>query len=103
MPVYSATKAAIHAFSMALRFQLARVRIKVVEAVPPALDTELNADGRVKRGGFKANLGPEPFAKAVLKGLADEVPEIGFGMTEQTIKASRAELDGAFLGMNKRM
>ena len=53
MPVYSATKAAMHAFSMALRHQLKRVGIQVIEIVPPAVDTELNPEGRARRGNFR--------------------------------------------------
>src|SRR5271157_170682 len=39
MPVYSATKAGVHAFSMSLRHQLMKIGIKVFEVVPPAVDT----------------------------------------------------------------
>jgi len=53
MPVYSATKAGLHAFSMALRHQLLKSGIKVFEVVPPAVDTELNPEGRAKRGILK--------------------------------------------------
>ena len=56
MPVYSATKAGLHAFSMALRHQLLKLGIRVFEVVPPAVDTELNPEGRAKRGNFKADL-----------------------------------------------
>ena len=49
MPVYSASKAGLHAFYMALRHQLKNQRIKVFEVVPPVVDTELNAEGRAKR------------------------------------------------------
>ena len=45
MPVYSATKAGIHAFSMAFRFQLSAVGIKVFEVVPPAIDSEPGRPG----------------------------------------------------------
>lgn len=103
MPVYCATKAGMHAFSMALRHQLARVGIKVFEVVPPAVDTELNPEGRAKRGGFKANLAPETFVAAVMKGLESDTFEIGYGMTEGMLKASRADLEKAFVQMNSRM
>ncbi len=40
-PSYSATKAAIHSFTQALRVQLADTPIQVLELVPPAVQTEL--------------------------------------------------------------
>ena len=102
MPVYSATKAGLHAFSMALRHQLLKIGIKVFEVVPPAVDTELNPEGRAKRGSFKANLSAEEFVASVMKDLKNDVFEIGYGMTEGSIKASRAELDKSFQQMNSR-
>jgi uncharacterized oxidoreductase len=102
MPVYSATKAGLHAFSMALRHQLSKLGIKVFEVVPPAVDTELNPEGRAKRGNFKAGVTPEEFVAGVMKGFKNDVFEIGFGMTEGFIKASRAELDRSFQQMNSR-
>lgn len=103
MPVYSATKAGLHAFSMALRLQLSTVGIKVFEIVPPTVNTELNPSGRAKRGNFKANLSPKEFVSAVMKGLENDVFEIGFGMTAGLIHASRADLDRSFQQMNSRM
>ena len=102
MPVYSATKAGLHAFSMALRHQLLKLGIRVFEVVPPAVDTELNPEGRANRGSFKANLSPEEFVASVMKGFKNDVFEIGYGMTEGSIKASRAELDKSFQQMNSR-
>jgi uncharacterized oxidoreductase len=102
MPVYSATKAGMHAFSLALRQQLAKTGIKVFEVVPPAVDTELNAEGRAKRGNFKADLKPVELAASLMKGFKSDVFEIGYGMTEGFIKASRADLDRSFQQMNSR-
>ena len=102
MPVYCATKAGMHAFSLALRHQLAKTGIKVFEVVPPAVDTELNPEGRARRGNFRADLKPEEFVRPVMKALENDVFEIGYGMTEGLIKASRADLDKSFLQMNSR-
>lgn len=102
MPVYSATKAGMHAFSMALRQQLLKLGINVFEVVPPAVDTELNPEGRSKRGNFKVDLKPKEFVAAVMKGFKNDVFEIGYGMTEGFIIASRAELDKSFQQMNSR-
>ena len=40
-PVYSATKAAIHSFTLSLRFQLKNTNIAVFEVAPPVIDTPL--------------------------------------------------------------
>jgi uncharacterized oxidoreductase len=102
MPVYSATKAGLHAFSLALRHQLSKIGIQVFEVVPPAVDTELNPEGRAQRGNFRANLTPEEFTAAVMKGLEADVPEIGYGMSASMLQASRADLDRSFQQMNSR-
>lgn len=102
MPVYSATKAGLHAFSMALRHQLSKLGIKVFEVVPPAVDTELNTEGRTRRGNFKADLKPEEFTAAVMRGLEANMLEIGYGMSAGMLKASRADLDERFQQMNSR-
>lgn len=102
MPVYSASKAGLHAFSMALRLQVLPLGIKVYEVVPPAVDTELNPQGRAKRGHFRANLTAKDFVAAVMTGLANDVSEIGYGMTDGFLKASRADLDKSFQQMNSR-
>lgn len=49
-PVYSATKAAIHAYSLSLRQQL-QGQVEVIELVPPAVQTELTP-GQATREGY---------------------------------------------------
>jgi uncharacterized oxidoreductase len=102
MPVYSATKAGLHAFSMALRHQLAKIGITVVEVIPPAIDTELNPAGRAQRGDYRAGVTPEEFVDAVMAALEKDMVEIGFGMTAGLLTASRADLDQRFQQMNSR-
>jgi uncharacterized oxidoreductase len=102
MPVYSATKAWPHAFTMALRHQVLKLGIKVFEVVPPAVDTELNPEGRAQRGHFKAGVTPEQFTAAVMEGLERDAFEIGYGMSAGMLQASRANLDRIFTQMNNR-
>jgi len=40
-PVYCATKAALHAWTIGLRIQLAQAGVEVIEFIPPAVQTEL--------------------------------------------------------------
>jgi uncharacterized oxidoreductase len=42
-PIYSATKAFVHSFSMSLRLQLKDTSVRVVELIPPWVKTDLDA------------------------------------------------------------
>jgi uncharacterized oxidoreductase len=50
LPVYCATKAAVHAFSLTLRQQLEGTSVKVFELIPPMVDTDLDKGARKARG-----------------------------------------------------
>ena len=43
-PIYSAAKAAVHAYTQSLRFQLEETGVEVIELMPPAVKTDLAAD-----------------------------------------------------------
>ncbi len=103
MPIYSATKAGVHAYSMVLRQQMLKIGIKVYEVIPPTVDSELNKEGRAKRHMPAPELKPKEFVAAVMKGLQQDEPEIGYGMSAGFKTASRADLDKSFQMMNSRM
>lgn len=44
LPIYCATKAAIHSYTQSLRFQLEDTDVEVIELMPPAVKTDMTAD-----------------------------------------------------------
>lgn len=95
VPVYSATKAALHSFTLSLRHQLAKSSISVIEIIPPAVNTDLGGPGLATFG-----VDVNEFCDAAMKRLASGELEIGFGVSEKTRNASRQELDEALKRMN---
>ncbi len=90
-PLYSACKAAIHSYTVTLRHALANTTCRVVELIPPRVQTSLGDAAP----GFGAPL-PD-FCDAVFAELAAGVAdEIGYGTTVNIGRASRQELDGHF-------
>ena len=81
MPIYCATKAGLHAFSIAQRIQLAPLGIRVVEVIPPMVESELNTEGRRKRNALRS-----PFMMS-----SDEFVEKAFAKMEQGMDEIRLE------------
>jgi uncharacterized oxidoreductase len=44
LPIYSATKAAVHSYTQSLRFQLEESGVEVIELMPPAIETAMTSD-----------------------------------------------------------
>lgn len=62
-PTYGAVKAGLHAFADGLRGQLASQGTQVLEVLPPATDTRMNANNPARK------IPPEQVAEAALKAL----------------------------------
>ncbi|MFS0635254.1 SDR family NAD(P)-dependent oxidoreductase [Mesobacillus foraminis] len=88
VPIYSATKAALHSFTVSLRIQLAQTNVKVTEVFPPAVNTDLGGAGLHT---FGAPL--QDFADSVFSRLKEGDHEIGYGDSEARLTASKAEND----------
>lgn len=81
-PIYSATKAAVHSFTVSLRRQLAGSTVQVVEIIPPVVDTPLHRD--LPSAPPRA-MPLERFLDRAMRGLdtgKDEIP-IGLGRLSQ--------------------
>jgi len=76
MPVYCATKAAVHSFSQSLRDQLAGTPIKVYELIPPMVDTNLDKGARKDRGQTYFGMAVSDFIVPAIQGLKNDEAEI---------------------------
>ena len=75
-PVYSATKAGLRSFTLTLRHQLKPAGIKVVEVLPPLVDTAMTSG----RGNGK--ISPQHTAREIIDGLAKGQTEIRVGLAK---------------------
>jgi uncharacterized oxidoreductase len=96
VPVYCATKAALHSFTLSLRHQLSKTPIEVIEIIPPAVNTDLGGPG-LHTFGVPLN----DFADSVFERLSKNEIEIPYGTSEKSSQASRAELNEIFKRMNQ--
>jgi uncharacterized oxidoreductase len=98
MPVYCATKAAMHSYTMSLRHLLKDTTVKVFEIAPPAVDTNLGSDRRTDKSQSHGGISIEEFLKEAMDGLTNDVYETAVGMA----KGLREKRDNAFEFMNNR-
>ena len=96
VPIYCATKAALHSFTLSLRHQLAGTSVRVIEVIPPAVDTDLGGPGLHTFG-----VPVDQFADAVMPRIARGELEVAYGAAEQSSRASRPELDEIYARMNQ--
>ncbi|HTK38268.1 MAG TPA: SDR family NAD(P)-dependent oxidoreductase [Pyrinomonadaceae bacterium] len=97
VPVYCATKAALHSFTLSLRQQLSGGPVEVIEIIPPAVDTDLQAPGLHK---FGVNV--DEFADAVFLGLEAGESEIAYGNALAARTADKKERETLFKMLNER-
>lgn len=95
---YSASKAALHAYSQVLRLQLERetANVKVFEVFPPLTDTGMSSNSNAPK------LAPEVIATDLLKAIENNVFTIRSGMTESMYQAMLASPENALTLLNKK-
>lgn len=102
MPVYCATKAAVHSFTMSLRHQLKDTSIKVFEIVPPMVDTELGKGSiEEEEEGQNRGIPPAEVAKAVINSLEKDEFEIIIGEAQGLVTGSRINPEDEFKSLNE--
>lgn len=95
VPVYSATKAALHSYTLSLRHALLATNVEVVEIIPPAVRSNLG-------GSHDFGVPTDEYADSVIAQLEEGRPEVTYQFSQQASRASRAELDAMFERMNPK-
>ncbi|MBO6609647.1 SDR family NAD(P)-dependent oxidoreductase [Altererythrobacter sp.] len=75
-PVYCATKSGLRAYSLTLREQLKDTNIHVIEALPPVVDTQMNADNPMSK------MPAAECAAQILDAIETNRAEANIGMTK---------------------
>lgn len=88
MPVYCATKAAIHSFTISLRHQLKNTSVKVFEIIPPTVDTDLDKGARARRGQAFRGIPPSEVAVSTMAALAKDEFEHGVDQAQNLVAAA---------------
>jgi uncharacterized oxidoreductase len=79
MPVYCASKAAVHSYSLSLRHQLKSKGIKVFEIIPPSTDTELGHQQRTSKDQSHGGTPVDEFLAGAIEALKNDVYEAPIG------------------------
>lgn len=95
VPVYSATKAFFHSFTLSARALLKARNIEVIEIIPPALNTDLGGKGLHDYAPPVSD-----FIASIFEQLKEGKTELTFGFSTAMSKANPEELQQAFARMN---
>jgi uncharacterized oxidoreductase len=93
---YCASKTAIHFATMSIRHQLTDLKIRVVEVLPPVVDTDLSKDAKI------AKMPADKFAGIFLDKLSKGENVMNIGQTAGLEKFSRFMPNTAFKMLNKQ-
>ena len=94
-PVYSATKAFFHSFTLSLRYNLRQRGIEVIEIIPPAINTDLGGKGI---HDFAPPV--SDFIASIFEQLKEGKTDLTFGLSEKAANAGPDELRNIFNNLN---
>jgi uncharacterized oxidoreductase len=95
VPVYSATKAFFHSFTLSMRHLLAPKGIEVIEIIPPALNTDLGG-----KGLHDAAPPVSDFIASIFEQLKSGKQSLTFGFSEMMANAGPEGIAAAFERLN---
>lgn len=93
MPVYCATKAAVHSWSMSLRKQLDATSVRVYEIAPPSVDTELGYQRREDKTKSHGGMPISEFVDGAIEALQNDEYQAGVGPAAQMMKLRDSMFD----------
>jgi uncharacterized oxidoreductase len=96
-PIYNATKAAIHTYSLVLRQQLKDTPVKVIEIVPPMVDTDLNKEGRNAAHAKFRGISVSEYIPSIINGLKNDAEIIFYGDGVRIMDEPRGESENRLL------
>lgn len=97
LPTYAASKAALHSYTQALRYTLAKTtNIKVFELMPPLVNTEFSAE----IGGANG-IPPEQVAEGLIEGFENDEYELHIGKTADIYKLFLSSPQEALNALNQ--
>lgn len=100
MPIYCATKAALHSFTISLRHQLRNTTVRVFEAAPPTTDTELDRSFADEGDDAYRGITAEVVAAAILQGIRTNTEQIIIGQARGLYEASLQNPTSIFKQVN---